>query len=167
MAREVTAEEAGRILAGFNFGEIAARFNDRVRPGLVERMRAEAPVSKDDQHSTRTGPHLRDTIKGERHTGVGGGSLRIISDSDHARYVVHGTRAHEIPPKGAHPLVFFWERVGSVVASFGWHGSHYGYVEHPGTKADDFPRRAWEKTRGGVVSAMKQTVAEQLARGRL
>ncbi len=177
MPRELTAHEAADLLTGFNFGEVAARTLDRVRPGLVARMRAEAPYSTRQRTGKKQDKHLRDTIIAVRHTGVGGGQMAVTSDSPHARFVLDGTRAHEIHPKGVsvdqpvgsggHPLAFFWEKVGANVKSFGWHGSPYGFVRIPAHKPNRFNERAWAGSRLGVVATFRDTALEQLMKGRL
>lgn len=175
--REVTPEQAARLLEAFNFGEVAARTTDRIRPGLVERMRIEAPYSTLERSSKKDQRHLRDTIYAVRQTVLGGGQLEVLSNSDHAHFVVHGTKEHEIHPKGVspsqpvgtggHPLVFFWEKVGQVVASFGWHGSPYGFARHPGTKPNRFNQRAWLLERKTAARTLAVTAREQFMKGRL
>jgi hypothetical protein len=181
MAKEMTPDEAADLLRSFNFGEVAARTNDSVGPGIVAAMRRQAPYGQTRHQTGRTKVsdrrHLRDTIIGTRHTRVGGSTLLVTTDSEHAGFVLEGTREHEIHPigvkasdpigSGGHPLAFFWGKVDDFVASFGWHGSPYGFVRHPGTKANPFNRRAWDIVRAGVVDAFREQVAEGFEKGKL
>lgn len=173
MARTMTAHEAALMLERFQFGEVAARTTDRVRPGLVAAMRARAPYD-DSEYRKTDEKHLRDTIFAERHTSLDGAQLLVETSSGHAGYVLDGTKPHDIPSGGVtsgmergYPLVFFWARVGAVVKTFGWHGTPWGYTKHPGSKPNRFPELAWAETRVGVVEALKTTALEQLFKGKL
>lgn len=178
----MTPAEVGRLLRGFRFGEVAARTSDLIRPGIVDAMRGEAPYSANRPHQTRRVKvedrrHLRDTIYGTRTTTIGGGALSIVTDSPHAGFVVGGTKPHEIHPigvgvdqptgTGGHPLSFFWDKVDDFVSSFGWHGSPYGWVQHPGTEANKFHVRAWNLVKGGVAATFRDQVFEAFKKGPL
>lgn len=93
---------------------------------LAERIRAEAPV--------RSGK-LRASIRVEG----GGASLRIMAVG-YAGYVTAGTRPHLIAPRNAKVLRF--TAGGQIV--------YASLVNHPGTKPNDFPRRALDQATPGL-----------------
>lgn len=76
--------------------------------------------------------HLRDTgsVVATR------GSATVVFSSPHALYVEENTRPHIIRAKNGKNLVFFWGKVGRVVA--------YPAVNHPGTTGQHFLKRAAE-----------------------
>lgn len=133
MARiEITTDNSGA--AEF----MATRFNDRLRnwaerkgvPMLEAAIKREAPVKtgklRESTHVTRHDHSDRDF------------SWSIESDVDYAKYVVKGTRPHRIEPHMP-PFALHWvdARSGDVFARF---------VNHPGTFANEYPRRAVEKS---------------------
>lgn len=54
----------------------------------------------------------------------------VVCDAPYALFVHEGTRPHPIVARRAPLLVFYWERVGAVVA--------FPRVNHPGTRAQPF-----------------------------
>jgi hypothetical protein len=56
------------------------------------------------------------------------------SELDHAIFAERGTQPHEILPRGAYNLRFYWRRVGRVVS--------LPRVSHPGMDAQNFMTRA-------------------------
>lgn len=62
---------------------------------------------------------------------------RVIAVPKHAIYVHQGTAPHVIRARRAPFLVFFWHRVGHVVA--------FKKVNHPGTIADPFMVKALKR----------------------
>jgi hypothetical protein len=65
----------------------------------------------------------------------------LSANAPYARFVESGTVPHRITPRGAYPLRFYWEKVGTHV--------EFWSVNHPGTKAMPFMERAGEW--GGAV----------------
>lgn len=119
-----------------------------VGPLLQDAVRSLAPV--------RTG-RLRSSIAYSMGAGGGGGTaleMRITAYGvPYAGYVVSGTGAHEIEPHGAKAL------------HFQWHGQDvfFSHVNHPGTKANPFPRQAYQDSRDMMMYKMLQYVADALA----
>lgn len=74
--------------------------------------------------------HLRDTGGVVPARGV----ATVVFTSPHALYVEEDTRPHIIRAKNGPLLVFFWGKVGRVVA--------YPSVQHPGTTGQHFLTRA-------------------------
>lgn len=62
-------------------------------------------------------------------------SVRVGSDVMQAVFIEYGTRAHDIEPKKAQALMFFWPKIGMDMAA--------KKVRHPGTKADPALLRTW------------------------
>lgn len=60
--------------------------------------------------------------------------LRVFATAPHAKWVHDGTRAHEIRPRYARALRFYWPRVGGVVFR--------QRVWHPGYRGNPFLRDA-------------------------
>lgn len=97
---------------------------------LLAALKAAAPVGK-DQHDwqgalTHKGGTLRDSIVGRASGPEGRGFYGVY----YGPYVVHGTRPHLILPRVKKAL--WWEGADHPV----------GKVNHPGTKPNDFVRRA-------------------------
>lgn len=82
----------------------------------------------------RTTPHMRDTIV--KRVGTIGNVVVVTvgTDAKYALYHHEGTPAHDIV--GNPLLVFYWERVGAVVA--------FRKVHHPGTQPNRFLTEAAE-----------------------
>ena len=100
---------------------------------LAQALRDEAPVGK--------GPHaghLRDSIQAKP-----SGTRAEFSVGGYARYVIHGTGPHTIEPR--QKLALFWEGAGHPVK----------VVHHPGTKANDFVKRAVEKSKPALMLVMR------------
>ena len=71
-------------------------------------------------------------------------------------FIVRGTKSHQIPPRLAGALYFFWPKVGMFVVvpknpKFRTHVSDdklwvgKGYVDHPGTKPNPYVQRAYAR----------------------
>lgn len=63
---------------------------DPVEQAALEVARDHAPYDPDSD-----GPHLRDSIRGEK---LPGGGVRIVADSDHAAFVEGGTENMDAQP---------------------------------------------------------------------
>jgi hypothetical protein len=146
-----TPEQAAAALRRFKFKERMAIFADTIRPVVMDELSRQAPRGQ----GTNAGL-LAKSFKWERRTRPTGVIIRITNKAPYYGYVVKGTKPHEIHPKGAYPLRFFWEQAGGVVSSWGWHGERYGYVEHPGTQPNPFVRKAWRRVRPVVRAEFKR-----------
>ena len=157
------ASEVAARLRAFNITATIVDWIDRAAsPTLITALKAEAPYG-DRSNATgarATGPHLRDRIWSERHSGVGHVETVFQTDrSPVAAFVLGGTKPHDIRPRGDWPLTFYWDKAGGVVQSWGWHGEKYGMVKHPGTKANPFNVRAWM----GVEMPLAEMLVDRLA----
>ena len=70
-----------------------------------------------------------------------GPEARVLSSTDHAVFLHEGTPPHEIKPRFANKMVFFWRRAGRVVFR--------DRVWHPGTRANPFLVNALRAVFGG------------------
>ena len=103
---------------------------------LKRAMQSEAPVRTG---AMRRGIHYRTEGAGEQAT------ARFYDDQDYTPFVIHGTAAHDIFP--VHGKALFWPGAAHPVA----------FVHHPGTKADDFPGRAFDDTQDEVDAILETT----------
>ena len=116
-----------RGVAGMLAGGVFARaVGQPAATLLAERIKAEAPA--------RSGK-LRDSI----HVEGAGATLRIMAIG-YAGFVTAGTRPHLIRPRNGRVLRF--TAGGAIV--------YTSLVHHPGTKPNDFPRRALDKATPGL-----------------
>lgn len=142
LSLSVTFDDVARASRGFGLAGAALRtiVQSRVVEQaagtlLVSRMQAEAPV--------KTGA-LRQSIR------YADGKITAIG---YANFVAHGTRPHEIAPRSARVLAF--QAGGQMVFA--------RRVMHPGTRANDFPRRALEGATPGLRLLLRDQ-GEQLIR---
>ncbi len=82
-------------------------------------------------------------------------AARFTSEASYTPFVIKGTRPHEIWAG------FYTGRTASRALS--WPGAAHPtpYVQHPGTKADDFPSRALLKV-GPEVRAILESTGQAL-----
>lgn len=67
-----------------------------------------------------------------------------VENVPYAIWVHEGSQPHDIVPRNAPALVFFWEKIGQVVSFPPWGG---GVVHHPGNAPNRFLVRALEAAR--------------------
>lgn len=124
----VSRSSGGGDLARFRFMKAAVGWADEVGPLVRAGLKAKAPVAKQGAGAGR----LRDSIRYERNTTSGGVTLSFTAYVPYAKYVIEGTPPHLIRARAARYL--HWKD-GS--------GDHFAkQVNHPGTRPNDFPRRA-------------------------
>lgn len=94
----------------------------------------------------RTG-NLEDSIKAET-SGLRGRVYVDMAQAPYGRYVIDGTRPHDIMAKRAKALEF---------------GDHFSKkVHHPGTQPDDFMDEAEESVRGQIDAVFSRHVDEAM-----
>lgn len=131
--------------------ESVGRLAATIKPILLEGMRANAPV--------RTGRY-QSTIRVAQYTGYGekGVKLVVYGDSPLSSYIIKGTRAHVIQARNAKYLRWTWAD-GSI--------GFAQKVNHPGTKPNQFPARAWTGVADDVRARMhdwgRNMVAEMVS----
>jgi hypothetical protein len=146
----------------FDEGSIS-EFGGKAESGL-ERLRNDAVIAtgkivvqhaKQGNFKDRT-HQLRSTISAQNIGMVGQYfTVEVKAPKKYASFVEKGTRPHDIPkparPPGK-PLVFYWERMGVDVVTFG--------VHHPGSKAIPFFAPAFEYGRSYLDSFVRRGFAD-------
>jgi hypothetical protein len=150
---EMTPKQAADALRRFKFKERMAIFSDTVRPIVLSELARQSPKGKGPDAG-----RLSKSFRWERRIRPNGLVVTVFNTAPYYGYVVRGTKPHEIHPRGNYPLRFFWQRAGGVVSSWGWHGEQYGYVEHPGTKAQPIAKKAWRRVRPEVLRQFKRQI---------
>lgn len=128
---------------------------------LVREVKKAAPVYKADARDPRprAGGRLRDSISAEPVRSRGSEvSTTIKAEAEHASFQDQGTKGPYtiLPRRPGGLLVFFWPRVGRVVA--------LRRVRHPGIQN---PSRFWTKTVNakGWLEALRSAAAGTSVRG--
>jgi hypothetical protein len=144
-------DRASKALGRFTATKAFTQFADGAAPRIAAGLRDYAPVGKDRGRGTSPHRHLRDSIRYLRRTEFG--TLRVIFTSDvpQARYVIEGTRPHPIDPIPPNKLLS-WIDENSGARVFARH------VDHPGTRANPFPRHYVEFHRAGLQSEFARAV---------
>ena len=126
----VSGTSGGSNLGRFQWKAAAVKWADEIGPIVRSELKAKAPVAKDGAGAGR----LRDSIRYERNTVGGGVTATFTAYVPYAKYVVEGTGPHIIRARAARYL--HWKDAG---------GDHFAkQVNHPGTKPNDFAKRAVE-----------------------
>ena len=128
---------------------------------MVRQVKKAAPVYKADARDPRprTGGRLRDSISAESVRSRGSEvSTTIKADAEHASFQDQGTKGPYtiLPRRPGGLLVFFWPKVGRVVA--------LRRVRHPGIQR---PSKFWTKTvtAKGWLDALRSAAAGTSVRG--
>lgn len=122
-----SATSGMRRLTEWRFQRVSAAWMDALEPVILSVLKAHAPVGKGPKAG-----EFRDSIHARRSFVGVGARLEFVSGAHHARFVIEGTRPHEIRPRRARAL--YWVDGG---------GGHFArLVHHPGTKPNPFVRRA-------------------------
>lgn len=116
---------------------------------ITPALKDEAPVGQDQTdwqgNVTHKGGALRDSLTGTVQV-VGGQVVIGFAAPDYARFVIEGTAAHEIYPSSRQALAFL--AGGQVVVT--------RHVEHPGTQANPFEERAYERALPAIRGVLTQ-----------
>lgn len=86
---------------------------------------------------------------------ISGGNVagfEMLSPYPLSKFILGGTRPHTIVPRRARMLRFYWPKVGSVVFA--------RRVQHPGTAANQFYRRALVRWRPEAMTDLRQIPGE-------
>ena len=115
----------------------------RLRRRMEQFAYAEAPKDTGRYSRAITG---RDISSGN----VAG--FEMLSPYPLSRFILGGTRPHTIVPRRARMLRFYWPKVGRVVFARS--------VQHPGTQANQFYRRALIRWRPEAMDDLKKIPGE-------
>jgi len=122
---------------GLDFDAVAETLDDETKQLLVERLLEVAYYEAFYGAPWRSGNLARSLVKEIDEDGSA--TLRALAP--YAKFVVEGTRPHEIHPRGASVLVFK-AKSGDLVFT--------RLVRHPGTKPNPFLTRAVDKARDQI-----------------
>jgi hypothetical protein len=120
----------------FDWPAAAAAWAGSVSPLARSAVSRAAPLGEGPYRGDARKPppgRLRTSMKARTEASAGQVMVVIYSTAPYAKYVVGGTRAHPIAARAGGRLAF----IGGDGA---WHFPQS--VRHPGTRANDFPRRA-------------------------
>lgn len=143
----VTVQLTGRGMGIYSVRDAINKWETEIAPIVLSEIRRRAPVG-DGPGSGR----LRDSISIQRVRGGGGIQVRFVSSAPYAAYVENGTVPHRIEPRQA--LALHWQSNGQDVFA--------RYVNHPGTKANPFVKRAIEATKPVMARMLRQAVEKEL-----
>lgn len=131
----------------FEWMVASRKFADTAGPLIRTALKAEAPVGKPSANRSNQPGRLRDSIRYERPiTSADSLSMMFNAYTPYAKYVLEGTKEHDIFPKAARYL-YFQKNGANVFVGPGGSGRH---VHHPGTRANPFNRRAMDRVRPEV-----------------
>lgn len=147
-AFSVNAQFPKEPLSRFKFATRLIEWSDEIGPLMREELKKQAPVRRD---SFVTGGRLRQSIRYRRtFTGIGG-TVQWTANTPYAEFVVRGTQPHDISAKATRALRFMDKGGGVAFAR---------HVHHPGSKPDDFPKRAAEALGPRIYSSFRRHVTE-------
>lgn len=129
-------------LSRFRFAVRLVEWADEVGPLMREELKRQAPE--------KTG-RLRQSIRYRRRFSGFGGSVQWTANTPYAAFVVRGTQPHEISAKATRALRFMDKGGGVAFAR---------HVNHPGSKPDDFPKRAAEALGPRIYESFRHHITE-------
>ena len=146
-----------------NWLKASRQFADTAGPLIRTALKAEAPVGKPSLTKTNQPGRLRDSIRYERPvTTADRLTMTFNAYTPYARYVLEGTKPHQIRPKAARYLAFYGSDGRAVYV--GPRGNPDRFVNHPGTRANPFNRRAIDRVRP-VYQRLWQTIVRESIEG--
>jgi len=150
--------------ASGRFGEM----HDALQSLHRARLRAAAEqlkqaLSEEAPRSTKAGPHYADSFLVRVYDeGAGSFNARVTSGGPHGwltPLIVEGTRPHPIFPKRAGGwLAFQWDKGPRGPGIY-----FFRRVNHPGTRPNDFPARAFARVRAGIMQDLGSIAAQAIA----
>lgn len=132
--------EKPQQLRGAGWKAAARAWVDEVGPLVKRELQAKAPIAPLNGGGLRKSIRYRSKI-------LAGRAEITFTAVDYARFVIDGTRAHEIRPRTKKAL--WWEGAQHPVP----------VVHHPGTKPNDFVRRAIEQLHPAIQAALDEAMA--------
>ena len=123
---------------GLDFEEVAKILDQETKQLLIERLAEVAYYEAFYTAPWKTGKLARSIV-----TEIKEGEAKLQALAPYAKFVIEGTRPHEIHPASANVLVFK-AKSGDLVFT--------KLVRHPGTKPNPFLQRAVDKAREQIDS---------------
>lgn len=133
-----------RRLASDGIYESLGRLAQRVDPLMLAALQGEAPEN--------TGAY-KGTIHSVQHGGVGEIVLEYRAADPLTTFIIQGTAPHVIEASRASVLAFY-NGGGELVFARS--------VNHPGTKPNDYPNRAWNAASSAIIAQLAETGREIL-----
>jgi hypothetical protein len=110
-----------------------------------------------EREAKRNAPVDEGELRGSFGTLSAGLMAAVFNTADHAKPIEFGADAHEIGPRNAERLVFFWESQGRM-----FYGRPGQSVDHPGNKAynyfRDAIRREWPQLKQAAIKNLKRVL---------
>lgn len=131
-------------LGHFNWAARAAAWSDHIGPLMRAELMKQAPKKTE---------RLAKSIRYRRHVLADGLKVEWTANVPYAEFVIKGTKAHEIRPKAARAL--------HIMDSHGAMG-FAAFAHHPGSKPNDFPKRAADALGTRIVETFRAAVTEGL-----
>ena len=126
----------------------ANEWSDMVGPRMAGAIRQTAPVAPVN------GGRLRDATRWQRSTTPGTVRLEFRADNvPYVPYVLNPTRPHQIVPRNTRVLHWTSPAGGSFFAH---------RVNHPGTRGNPYPTRAYHAMRSEIITAFRAAIQRQI-----
>lgn len=138
---------------GAKWSSAAARWSAVAAPLAREAIRKEAPVSKTHGPGgkVRKGGAFKASIADRSSSGAGMARVEIGSTAAYAKFLVEGTRPHEIRARNAAAL-HFWVSGGTEM----WRRT----VRHPGTRPNPFVQKAMKPALPAIRTSFAEIMRE-------
>ncbi|MBT8160991.1 MULTISPECIES: HK97 gp10 family phage protein [Arthrobacter] len=131
-------------LAHFNWATRAAGWADHIGPIMRAELMKQAPKQSE---------RLAKSIRYQRSLLADGLKVKWTANTPYAKYVVEGTKPHDIVPKAARALHIMDAHGEAGFAAF---------AHHPGSKPNDFPKRAADALGSRIALTFRAAVTEGL-----
>ena len=130
---------------------------DTVGPLFMDALKRRAPYHPIESGGGTQHPHLRDSFAWHRKMmGPGFMRMEISNKAPYFPFVVKGTKPHRIAPRPGHSMLAWHDSAGAA---------HFArFVNHPGTKPNDFVRRTMTEVRSLLVAAYAAKLREAYIR---
>lgn len=131
-ADDAVTPELERLVGGV--GSTMQSLVQETSDALTPYVRQNAPVGHyfDRMGNPREGGQLKESLRF-----VVGQWGAVLEGAPQGVFVISGTVEHDIYPRRARALAFYWEKIGQSVAM--------AHVNHPGTKANDFRQKGLQE----------------------
>lgn len=139
-------EASFRHLAETGIYESLARVGNDAAVVMMGALVAAAP--------RRTGAFANGIRMRQQASSGGGLTYNFTAGDPLATWIIEGTKPHKIEPHRVGGVLRFVAASGDVVFT--------RHVDHPGTKPNDFPQKAWAEASGGVI-AIFQRMGREIA----
>jgi hypothetical protein len=154
------ARFAGQLLADAYAAQATVR--------ITAAIKKEAPIGKhfDLYGNDQGGGELRDSLYPVVYHQGGFTQIMVKSKKEQTKYVVGGTKPHDIPVSNKPYLQFWWEKMDNDFPIGMWNDGTYSgpgtLVSHPGQRPNAFAKKGWMAIRTSELALFKASVLKQL-----